>query len=107
MIKGNYRRLHKNTGDCRRFKLAKSKHKALESNKEFLKLKIRESELEVVQKAKYLGAQMDNSLDWKEHIKTASSKVSKAIGFKKHTESFLPEETHKTLYTGIAEPQLL
>ena len=35
----------------------------------------------VVQKTKYLGVQIDNSLDWKEHIKVTSSMVSKAVGF--------------------------
>ena len=82
----------------------KAKHKALKNKNESLKLKIRVNELEAVHKTNYLGVQIDNSLDWKEHIKTVSSKVSKAIGFLKHAKSFLPEETLKTLYTGIAEP---
>ena len=78
----------------------KPKLKALKSKCESLRLKIHVDELEVVQKTKYLGAQIDNSLDWKEHIKVTSSKVSKAVGFAK---PFLPEETLKTLYTGIIE----
>ena len=41
----------------------KPKHKALENQGESLKLKIRDNELEVVQKSKYLGVQIDNSLD--------------------------------------------
>ena len=53
---------------------------------------------------KYLGLQIDNSLDWKEHVKTVSSKVSRAIGFLKHAKSSLPEETLRTMYTGIVEP---
>ena len=44
------------------------------------------------------------SFESEEHIQTVLSKVSKAIGFLKHTKSFLPEETLKTLYTGIVEP---
>ena len=63
----------------------------------FLRLKIREGELEVVQKTKYLDAQIEDSLDWKEHCKADLSKVSKAIGFFWHAKSLLPEETHKTL----------
>ena len=82
----------------------KAKHNALKNKNESLNLKIRDNELEVVQKTKYLGVQIDNSLDWKEHIKTVSSKVSRAIGFLKHAKSFLPEETPKTLYTGVVEP---
>ena len=50
--------------------------------------------------------QIDNSLNWKEHIKTVSTKVSRAIGFLKHAKTFLPKETLKTLYTAIVEPHL-
>ena len=82
----------------------KPKHKALKNKSESLKLNIRDNELEVVQKTKYLGLQIDNSLDWKEHVKTVSSKVSRAIGYLKHAKSFLPEETLRTMYTGIVEP---
>ena len=46
----------------------KPKHKTLENQAGSLKLKIRDNELEVVQKSKYLGVQIDNNLDWKEHI---------------------------------------
>ena len=59
----------------------KPKHKALENQGESLKLKIRDNELEVVQKSKYLGVQIDYTLDWKEHIRTVSSKVSRGVGF--------------------------
>ena len=65
-------------------------------------LKIRDNELEEVQNTKYLGVQID--VDWKEQIKAASTKVSRAVGFWKHAKSFLPKETLKTLYTGIVEP---
>ena len=82
----------------------KPKHRALLNQGESLKLKIQDKELEVVQKSKYIGVQIDNSLDWKEHIKTVSSKVSRGIGFLKHAKSFLPEETLRTIYTGIVEP---
>ena len=75
----------------------KSKHKTLENQGESLKLKILDDELEVVQKSKYLGAQIYNTLDWKEHIKTASSKVSRGIGYLKHAKSFLPEATLRTM----------
>ena len=57
------------------------KHKTLKNQGESLKLKIRNDELDVEQKTKYLGVQTDSKLDWKEHIKTVSSKVSRAIGF--------------------------
>ena len=37
-------------------------------------------------------------------VKTVSSKVSRAIGFLKHAKSFLPENTLRTMHTGIVEP---
>ena len=84
----------------------KQKHNILKSRNEDLDLKIRNNELEIIHKTKYLGVQIDNSLNWKEHIKTVSTKVSRAIGFLKHAKTFLPKETLKTLYTAIVEPHL-
>ena len=60
----------------------KQKHNILNSRNGDLDLKIRDNDLEIIQKTKYLGVQIDNSLNWKEHIKTVSTKVSRAIGFK-------------------------
>ena len=57
-----------------------------------------------MQSTKYLGVQVDNTLDWREHTKKISSKVSRAIGFLEHARSFLPEESLRILYTGIVEP---
>ncbi len=59
----------------------KQKHKILKNGNIRLDLKIRDKELEVVQKTKYLGVQIDNSLDWEAQIKAISTKVSRAIGF--------------------------
>ena len=43
----------------------KQKHNILKSRNEDLDLKIRDNELETIQKTKYLGVQIDNSLNWK------------------------------------------
>ena len=82
----------------------KQRHNSLKSRNEALVLKIRDNELEVVQKTKYLGVQIDCSLDWKERIKAVSTKVSRAIGFLRHAKSFPPMASLKTLYTDIVEP---
>jgi len=81
----------------------KPKLKALKGKNESLRLKIRIDELEAVQETKHLGVQIDDSLDWKEHMKVTSSKVSKAVVFLGHAKPFLPEEILKALYTGIIE----
>ena len=82
----------------------KQKHNILNSRNDDLDLKIRDNDLEIIQETKYLGVQIDNSLNWKEHIKIVSTKVSRAIGFLKHAKTILGQETLKILYTGIVEP---
>ena len=82
----------------------KNKHKSLEGTGESLCLKIRDNDLALVENTKYLGVQVDNSLDWKEHIKSVSTKVSRAVGLLKYAKRFLPQNSLKTLYTSIIEP---
>ena len=84
----------------------KQKHNSLKSRSEALELKLRDNELEVVQKTKYLGVQIDCSLDWKDQISAVSAKVSRAIGFLRHAKYCLPLASLKTLYTGIDEPNI-
>ena len=81
----------------------KQKQNSLKSQNKDLDLKIRDNDLEVVKKTKYLGVQIDCSLNWKEQIKAVSSKVSRAVGFLRHAKSFLPK-TLQTLYTGTVDP---
>ena len=45
----------------------KPRHNLLDNAAGNLKLEILGSELDVVAKTSYLGVQVDNSLDWKEH----------------------------------------
>ena len=59
----------------------KPKLKALKSKNESLRSKIQVDKLEVVQKTKYLGVQIDDSLDWKEHIKVTTSRPQNQSGF--------------------------
>ena len=82
----------------------KQKGNSLRSRNEALEPKIRDNELEVVQKTKYLGVQIDCSLSWKEQVNAVATKISRAIGFLRPAKSFLPKASLKTLYTGIAEP---
>ena len=60
--------------------------------------------MEVICNTKYLGIQIDENLTWKNQIKSVTGKASRAIGFLKSAEHFLPEAIVKTLYTIIAEP---
>ena len=80
----------------------KPKHSSNAAGK--LNLEIRGRELDVVKKIKYLGVQVDNSLDWKEHIKAVSSKVSRAIGFLKYARNILPMASLKTCTQVLWSP---
>ena len=82
----------------------KQRQKILRNQNLRLSLKIRDHESEVVDTTKYLGLQIENSLDWKYHFSVISSKVSKVVGFLKHAKTILPLESLNKLYAGIVEP---
>ena len=84
--------------------VTKPKHQVLNSAAEKLQLKMRVGDLDVVNKTKYLGVHVGNSLDWKEHIKAVSIKVSRAIGFLEHVKNILPIASLKTFYSSIVDP---
>ena len=62
----------------------KPRHQAINKAADNLKLEILGNQLDVVTKARHLCVQVDSSLDWKEQIKTRTSKVSRASGFLKY-----------------------
>ena len=70
------------------------KHSYLKYRNENLHLTMCDKELEMIRKNKYLGVVIDNSLNWKEYIKSVSAKVSEAIGFLRHPKQFLQQETY-------------
>ncbi len=47
------------------------------SSNQYLELRVRKNEPDVVQKAKYLGIQVDSSLKWTEQIKATYAKTSR------------------------------
>ena len=79
-------------------------HNILTDQNRNLSFKIRVTKIEFVLNVKYLGVHLDRNLEWKEHIKVVSSKVSRAVGYLKHARSFLPLGALETLHTGIVEP---
>ena len=65
---------------------------------------IGDSQVENVDRTKYLGVMIDRSLNWDEHINNLRTKVSRAIGFLKYSRKFLPQNTLCEMYRGIVEP---
>ena len=68
----------------------KPRHKALNNYAENLKLEFLGSEPNVATITRYLGVQVDNSLDWNEHIKVIYSTVFRGIGLLKYAKNILP-----------------
>ena len=81
----------------------KPRHKALNNAAGNLKLENLGSELDILTKTKYLGVQVYNRLDWNEHIKAISSKVSRAIGLLTYAKNTLSIASVKTLCKSILE----
>ena len=77
----------------------KPKHQKLKIAGGALCLNIRGNILDVVQKVKFIGLQVDNTLDWKDQIT-----VSKALGLLKHAKKFLPASSLISLYLSIVQP---
>ena len=48
---------------------------------------------------KYMGIQIDNQLQWKEHVASVLLKVSQTIGMIGYAKKFLPAETLNCFFT--------
>ena len=51
-----------------------------------------DSQIEIDEKAKYLGVQLDQHLVWDERARYVCTKVSRALGFLKYDKKLLPQE---------------
>ena len=64
------------------------------------------TDIDLVNKVKYLGLHIDNSLTWKCQIENIKGKVSRAIGLLKYCKNFVSMETLNDIYRSIVEPHL-
>ena len=64
------------------------------------------TDIDLVNKVKYLGLHIDNSLTWKCQIENIKGKVSHAIDLLKYCKNFASMETLKDIYRSIVEPYL-
>ena len=69
-----------------------------------LDLKIRDTNIQNVNEAKYLGLHIDRHLTWKKHVDIMWREVSRAIGVLKYAKNFLLHNILKNLYVSIIEP---
>ena len=82
----------------------KSRRKILNSNDDKLHLLIRDRELESINVIKHLVVHAAYSLSWKEHLKSATSKVSRGMRMLKQAKYYLPEACLKAVFSSIVEP---
>ena len=101
-LQGN--KLSLNVAKTRSMLITTRQKKYLTASDQALQPSIHEELIEVKWNSKYLGVQIDESLTWKNQIKSVTEKASRAIGFLKYAKHFLPEAIVKTLYISIVQP---
>ena len=69
--------------------------------------RIGSNEVEIRNKTKCLGVQIDEKLNWQEHIKEVSAKISRAVGLLKYSKQYLLFSVVRTFYNSIVEPYSL
>ena len=65
---------------------------------------ISNTRLERVDKFKYLGVLLDNTLSWKNHIEYIGHKISSRLGILLRSRKVLPKPTCQMLYNTLAMP---
>ena len=61
-------------------------------------------EISIIEHTKYLGVQVDQYMNWENHINHVIKKISRALGMIRHAKNFLPLTTLQTMYKSIVEP---
>ncbi len=64
------------------------------------------TDIDLVNKAKYLGILIDNNLTWKYPIEGIKRKVSRDIGLLKYCKNFVSLGTLKDIYRSIVKANL-
>ena len=69
-----------------------------------LVIEVSNTRLERVNKFKYLGALLDNTLSWKDHIEYIGHKISSRLGILLRSRKALPKPTFQMLYNTLVLP---
>ena len=84
------------------FMIFKPKNKNIDNQD----IKINGSKINCVDKAKFLGVVIDNKLNWSEHTKLVTQKISKGIGVIIKARKYFNHETLLSLYNTMILPFL-
>ncbi len=71
-----------------------------------IELTIKEELIDQVDKFKYLGIIINESLDWSDHIDYVQSKVAKRLGLLKRLKHLLPRQSRELVYKTVIQPVL-
>ena len=72
-----------------------------------LNFRISGQKIEISTRVKYLGIQIDQHLNWNEHIKNIIPKLSRAIGVLSKIRHYVPKFFLKTIYYSIFNSHLI
>ena len=67
-------------------------------------LHIGDEAISIITSTKYLGVQVDQFLNWDEHLVTMTKKVSRGLGMPRYAKRYLPLETVQAIYKSLIEP---
>ena len=67
-------------------------------------LHIGDEAISIITSTKYLGVQVDQFLNWDEHLVTITKKVSRSLGMLRYAKRYLPLVTVQAMYKSLIEP---
>ena len=79
-------------------------HQRIAEAADELVIEISNTRLERVNKFKYLGVLLDNTLSWKDHVEYIGNKISSRLGILRRARKVLPKSTLQMLYNTLVLP---
>ena len=73
----------------------------------YLNFRISGQKINISNKVKYLGIQMEQHLDWNVHIKNMIPKLNRAIGILSKIRHYVPKFLLKTIYYSLFNSHLI
>ena len=67
-------------------------------------LHIGDEAISIITSTKYLGIQVDQFLNWDEHLVTITKKVSRGLGMLRYAKRYLPLVNVQAMYKSLVEP---
>ena len=69
-------------------------------------IKIKDTELEIVEQFNFLGLTIDKRLNWEHHINIVAKKISKINGIMNYIKHYVPKLCFKHIYNSLVLPHI-